>query len=198
MGQAICGDFGSASVLRFMVLGAVSSSLHPLERIAAQWRTQVLADDEAYSSSCYNWAGQLLGAVFMPKRRSGAPLRLYSMTSRREAARADVPAEWMYQLADMGEDEHAEANRQKECEIKVILDTNPFPPAAGQITRYTPTSTKPSPGPSHTPLSPRKSLTPGPSHTAEMRGDAVVWMVEEVGLAKCIPGSIHPITPPQA
>eukprot|EP00756_Hemistasia_phaeocysticola_P024847 Hpha_TRINITY_DN15974_c9_g1::TRINITY_DN15974_c9_g1_i1::g.71206::m.71206 len=28
-GQAVCGDFGSASVLRFMVLGGVASSLHP-------------------------------------------------------------------------------------------------------------------------------------------------------------------------
>eukprot|EP00756_Hemistasia_phaeocysticola_P021901 Hpha_TRINITY_DN15801_c4_g1::TRINITY_DN15801_c4_g1_i1::g.188208::m.188208 len=51
-GQAVCGDFGSASALRFMVLGAVSSSLHPFERMAAQWRTKVLADSEAYSAAC--------------------------------------------------------------------------------------------------------------------------------------------------
>eukprot|EP00756_Hemistasia_phaeocysticola_P016337 Hpha_TRINITY_DN15469_c4_g2::TRINITY_DN15469_c4_g2_i1::g.174571::m.174571 len=46
-GQAVCGDFGSSSVLRYMILGNVASSLQPLERLAAKWRTKVLADGEA-------------------------------------------------------------------------------------------------------------------------------------------------------
>eukprot|EP00756_Hemistasia_phaeocysticola_P035319 Hpha_TRINITY_DN16575_c5_g2::TRINITY_DN16575_c5_g2_i2::g.135814::m.135814 len=51
-GPAVCGSFGCATTMRFMVLGGVSSSLHPLERIAAQWRIKVLTDSEAHSSVC--------------------------------------------------------------------------------------------------------------------------------------------------
>eukprot|EP00756_Hemistasia_phaeocysticola_P030594 Hpha_TRINITY_DN16300_c4_g2::TRINITY_DN16300_c4_g2_i1::g.60562::m.60562 len=121
-GQAVCGDFGSISVLRFMVLGAVSSSLHPFERIAAQWRIEVLADFEAYSAACYNWEGRLLGAVFMAKR-GAKPLRVYSMTSKRAGAKKGGPEEWMYELAAMPEQEHAEDNKATEALIRNRLDT---------------------------------------------------------------------------
>eukprot|EP00756_Hemistasia_phaeocysticola_P038502 Hpha_TRINITY_DN16763_c4_g1::TRINITY_DN16763_c4_g1_i5::g.79590::m.79590 len=121
-GQAVCGDFGSASVLRFMVLGGLSSSLHPLERTAAQWRTKVLVDDEAYLSACFNWNGVLLGAVFMAKR-GDKPLRVYSMTSARKRAKDQGHEEWMYELANMGTGEYEEVNNAKEVLIKTKLET---------------------------------------------------------------------------
>eukprot|EP00756_Hemistasia_phaeocysticola_P021912 Hpha_TRINITY_DN15801_c4_g9::TRINITY_DN15801_c4_g9_i1::g.188230::m.188230 len=120
-GQAICGDFGSHSVLRFMVLGAVSSWLHPLERIAAQWRTKVLADGEAFSSSCYKWEGELLGAVLLHKC-GPVPRRLYKMTTPVRHAHDTVDEEWMYQLGNMLEGRHAAANTAKEVLIKRRFD----------------------------------------------------------------------------
>eukprot|EP00756_Hemistasia_phaeocysticola_P020371 Hpha_TRINITY_DN15716_c2_g1::TRINITY_DN15716_c2_g1_i2::g.37697::m.37697 len=106
-GQAVCGDFGSTSMLRFMVLGKAVCSLYPLERIAAKWRTKALADGEAYSSACYTWDGELKGAVLMAKR-GDRPVRLYNMTTRREKKAGEKPEEWMYQLENIGEGEHAE------------------------------------------------------------------------------------------
>eukprot|EP00756_Hemistasia_phaeocysticola_P027697 Hpha_TRINITY_DN16130_c0_g7::TRINITY_DN16130_c0_g7_i1::g.5750::m.5750 len=117
-GQAVSGDFGSTSVLRFMVLGGVSSSLHPLERIAAGWQTKVLADSEAFSSACYDWDAQLLGAVFITKRGE-RPLRLYGMASRRESG--EEMEEWMYQLEKIPDGMYAEANKAKETLIQVKL-----------------------------------------------------------------------------
>eukprot|EP00756_Hemistasia_phaeocysticola_P019718 Hpha_TRINITY_DN15679_c3_g3::TRINITY_DN15679_c3_g3_i1::g.97369::m.97369 len=43
-GPAVCGSFGCAETMRFMVLGAVAASLHPFERLAARWVTRVLTD----------------------------------------------------------------------------------------------------------------------------------------------------------
>eukprot|EP00756_Hemistasia_phaeocysticola_P014811 Hpha_TRINITY_DN15361_c4_g2::TRINITY_DN15361_c4_g2_i1::g.88019::m.88019 len=128
-GGTICGDFGSVSVLRFMVIGPLSYSLHPLERIAAQWRIKVLADAEAYHSASYDWDAQLLGAVFMVKR-GDKPIRLYSMTSPREESKGG-PEEWMYQIEKMGDSKHAAANKEKEKLIREGFDSVPEPPEPG-------------------------------------------------------------------
>eukprot|EP00756_Hemistasia_phaeocysticola_P007121 Hpha_TRINITY_DN14129_c0_g1::TRINITY_DN14129_c0_g1_i1::g.10638::m.10638 len=61
-GPTVCGSFGCASTMRFMMIGAVAASLHPFERLAARWGTKVLTDGESYSSSCRQWRGVLLGA----------------------------------------------------------------------------------------------------------------------------------------
>eukprot|EP00756_Hemistasia_phaeocysticola_P034194 Hpha_TRINITY_DN16509_c1_g9::TRINITY_DN16509_c1_g9_i1::g.135381::m.135381 len=121
-GQVVCGDFGSVSVLRFMVLGGLSSSLHPIERIAAQWRIKVMADNEAYSSACYNWDGELLGAVFMFKR-GNMPIRLYSIRSPRQRGEegTEQSREWMYELASMGKQKYEEVNEAKEADIRARL-----------------------------------------------------------------------------
>eukprot|EP00756_Hemistasia_phaeocysticola_P033921 Hpha_TRINITY_DN16493_c3_g1::TRINITY_DN16493_c3_g1_i1::g.159815::m.159815 len=120
-GMSVCGDFGSTAVMRYMVLGGVASSLHPFERIAARWETKVLCEAEAYSAACYRWDGELLGAVFMAKR-GDRPLRLYNMTSRRGRGN-NGPEEWMYELENMGEGKHADANKARDALIKAKLDT---------------------------------------------------------------------------
>eukprot|EP00756_Hemistasia_phaeocysticola_P014579 Hpha_TRINITY_DN15344_c8_g5::TRINITY_DN15344_c8_g5_i1::g.89582::m.89582 len=100
-GHAVCGDFGCPSAMRFMVLGRVSSSLHPFERVAAMWGIGVLADDHAYSSASVSWDGRLLGAVFLTKRDPGA-IRVYDITSKRpERENKTGHVEWMYELAKM-------------------------------------------------------------------------------------------------
>eukprot|EP00756_Hemistasia_phaeocysticola_P033652 Hpha_TRINITY_DN16476_c2_g1::TRINITY_DN16476_c2_g1_i2::g.160528::m.160528 len=116
-GQVVCGDFGSFSVLRFMVLGGVASSLHPFERIAARWCIKGLADVAAYSSSCYQWQGTLLAALFVPKRGS-APLRVFSMTTRRPQGQEE---EWMYALQRMEASPCEGPNAQREAQIKECL-----------------------------------------------------------------------------
>eukprot|EP00756_Hemistasia_phaeocysticola_P011672 Hpha_TRINITY_DN15136_c3_g2::TRINITY_DN15136_c3_g2_i1::g.129002::m.129002 len=60
-GPAVCGSFGCASTMRFMVLGGVAASLHPFERLASRWGTKMLADVDAYSSASRQWGGLLLG-----------------------------------------------------------------------------------------------------------------------------------------
>eukprot|EP00756_Hemistasia_phaeocysticola_P018953 Hpha_TRINITY_DN15628_c6_g4::TRINITY_DN15628_c6_g4_i2::g.98088::m.98088 len=123
-GQAVCGDFGSASALRFMVLGRVSSSLHPLERIAAQWRTKVLADGEAFSSACFNWQGEMLGAVLMAKRDTKR-LCLYSMISKRRRIDGVGSDEWMYELENMAKSDYDDVNDAKAVLIKARLNALP-------------------------------------------------------------------------
>eukprot|EP00756_Hemistasia_phaeocysticola_P032334 Hpha_TRINITY_DN16402_c1_g2::TRINITY_DN16402_c1_g2_i1::g.160950::m.160950 len=78
-GQVSCGDFGSATVLRFMVLGPVASSLYPMERLAAKWRIPALVDMATYTEASETWGGTLLGAVIILKRSSRA-LAIYSMS----------------------------------------------------------------------------------------------------------------------
>eukprot|EP00756_Hemistasia_phaeocysticola_P044080 Hpha_TRINITY_DN17662_c0_g1::TRINITY_DN17662_c0_g1_i1::g.158811::m.158811 len=63
-----------------MVMGGVACSLYCFERIASRWKVGVLADGATYALACRRATGLLLGAVFFPKRGTGA-LRLYSMTS---------------------------------------------------------------------------------------------------------------------
>jgi len=113
-GQAVCGDFGSSSVLRFMVLGGVASSLYPFERIAAEWHIKALADGEAYSSAFYSWEGELLGAAIMTKpKRGSAPLYLYNMASARPTAERGRSQEWMYELENIRESRYSDANAAK-------------------------------------------------------------------------------------
>eukprot|EP00756_Hemistasia_phaeocysticola_P012914 Hpha_TRINITY_DN15236_c4_g3::TRINITY_DN15236_c4_g3_i1::g.65451::m.65451 len=122
-GQAVCGDFGSTSVLRFMVLGALSSSLHPLERTAARWQIKVLADGEAFSCACFTWEGELLGSVFL-RKRGQKPVNLYAMGSRKSTEGTNVE-EWMYVLDKMEKGTYDEANEAKTKQIKEALERMP-------------------------------------------------------------------------
>eukprot|EP00756_Hemistasia_phaeocysticola_P019307 Hpha_TRINITY_DN15650_c8_g1::TRINITY_DN15650_c8_g1_i1::g.98271::m.98271 len=117
-GQAVCGDFGSYSVLRFMVLGGVSASLHPIERVAANWGVVALADGEAFASACYGWDGLLLGALVMQKRVEC--LKVYSMTSRlRREERG--PEEWMYEIGRLPKGQSNETNEKRELLIRSVF-----------------------------------------------------------------------------
>eukprot|EP00756_Hemistasia_phaeocysticola_P032332 Hpha_TRINITY_DN16402_c1_g1::TRINITY_DN16402_c1_g1_i1::g.160946::m.160946 len=118
-GQAVCGDFGGPSMLRFMSLGGVPCSLYPLERVAALWNVGVLGDCEAYHAACFSWNGILMGAVFYNKRSKG-PVRLYKMTCRRGGEKG-TSEEWMYTLAALQPGLHARANEEKEAQVREKL-----------------------------------------------------------------------------
>jgi len=130
-GPAVCGDFGSTSVLRFMVLGGLASSLYPFERLAARWRIKGLIDEKVQSSACFTWEEELLGAVFIQKRGNAA-LMIYSITGRKGLHGA--PDEWMYELARIGDGKHGEANRIREEAIQDKLATKLSSPTEAEMT----------------------------------------------------------------
>eukprot|EP00756_Hemistasia_phaeocysticola_P009723 Hpha_TRINITY_DN14943_c2_g2::TRINITY_DN14943_c2_g2_i1::g.143090::m.143090 len=122
-GQVVCGTFGSEKALRFMILGGLASSLHPFERVAAQWRVQLLADGEAYNQACHSWRGLMLGAVFIPKR-GHMPMRVYSMTSRRANFDASFGAEDVLRvLQEPAMMDEADGNRPLDKLIDERLDS---------------------------------------------------------------------------
>eukprot|EP00756_Hemistasia_phaeocysticola_P019914 Hpha_TRINITY_DN15689_c7_g1::TRINITY_DN15689_c7_g1_i1::g.100651::m.100651 len=119
-GTAVCGSFGCATTMRFMVLGGVAASLHPFERLAARWGTQVLADGDAYSAACRQWRGVLLGAVFLPKRGVGA-LRVYSMVSKkRDSAAEDGMLELFEDDSPGSDDDNASMNQRLASELQQL------------------------------------------------------------------------------
>eukprot|EP00756_Hemistasia_phaeocysticola_P036886 Hpha_TRINITY_DN16666_c1_g1::TRINITY_DN16666_c1_g1_i1::g.178516::m.178516 len=120
-GLVTCGDFGSSSALRYMVLGRTASSLYPLERVAALWRVAVLVDGDGFESVRYTWDGILLGAVVLAKRSKNAPVRLYSVLSTRgEGASqcASISEEWMYAMASLVPSHYAEQNEEREKAVR--------------------------------------------------------------------------------
>eukprot|EP01065_Artemidia_motanka_P027007 TRINITY_DN3224_c0_g2_i1.p1 TRINITY_DN3224_c0_g2~~TRINITY_DN3224_c0_g2_i1.p1 ORF type:complete len:597 (+),score=206.18 TRINITY_DN3224_c0_g2_i1:58-1848(+) len=95
-GQVLCGEFGSAELRRFMVLGPVVNATLCLERVASQ-NGAVLADDAvgrcADVLTCF--FTQLVERVVFAK--SGPrPFLLWRLRGKRETGGG--PAEWMYEL----------------------------------------------------------------------------------------------------
>eukprot|EP00756_Hemistasia_phaeocysticola_P012930 Hpha_TRINITY_DN15236_c6_g7::TRINITY_DN15236_c6_g7_i1::g.65471::m.65471 len=123
-GRAVCGPFGSISLLRFMILGGVSSTLHPLERTAAEWRVKALTDEEAANGALRNWNGMLLAAMFIRKRGPKA-IRVYSMTSRRRADwdQEGADEEILRDFVDGEGGEHARRNQEVEGYIEDRLQS---------------------------------------------------------------------------
>eukprot|EP00756_Hemistasia_phaeocysticola_P004434 Hpha_TRINITY_DN12804_c0_g1::TRINITY_DN12804_c0_g1_i1::g.24148::m.24148 len=125
-GSAVGGDFGSSTMLRFMVLGPVASSLHPLERLAAKWRIHVLIDEEAQGSAFDTWEGLLLGAVMYEKRTPKA-IYIYTVTApRRPMGAIDAEEggyhEWMYSLAEIPDGANTQRNDDTAARIKAEME----------------------------------------------------------------------------
>eukprot|EP00756_Hemistasia_phaeocysticola_P010702 Hpha_TRINITY_DN15036_c1_g10::TRINITY_DN15036_c1_g10_i1::g.123316::m.123316 len=95
-GPVVSGDFGGSSLVRYMVLGSLTSFLSQVERIARQWNCTVLASQEAYGAAEFQWDGVLKGAVTY-KKWSNAANRLFSIVEYKGIKNQDNE-EWMYQL----------------------------------------------------------------------------------------------------
>eukprot|EP00756_Hemistasia_phaeocysticola_P007590 Hpha_TRINITY_DN14328_c0_g1::TRINITY_DN14328_c0_g1_i1::g.87198::m.87198 len=93
-GYAVCGDFGSISLMRFMILGSVASFLPHVERVARRWNCRVLVSQETYGDTALMWDGLLIGAVVYKKMRE-APNRLFSITEHK-GVQPQENTEWMY------------------------------------------------------------------------------------------------------
>eukprot|EP00756_Hemistasia_phaeocysticola_P030987 Hpha_TRINITY_DN16323_c4_g1::TRINITY_DN16323_c4_g1_i4::g.60800::m.60800 len=174
-GPVVCGSFGCATTMRFMVLGGVAASLHPFERLAARWGIKVLADGDTYSTACQQWRGLLLGAVFLHKRRGVGALRVYRMTSKR---RDDTPPEHgLFKLMEVEPDENAFIRNKIDEELRhlhsIHSDAGPFSGwgcGASSMDGSTP------------PHTPQTDDAEDPTDGAE---DTILWKVSEVGLVPC-------------
>eukprot|EP00756_Hemistasia_phaeocysticola_P011675 Hpha_TRINITY_DN15136_c3_g4::TRINITY_DN15136_c3_g4_i2::g.129005::m.129005 len=85
-GNALCGDFGCRSLLRFMALGPVTSSLQPLERLAARWSQEAIVD--ANTQAGISGQSFLAIAVVMLPKRGKMPIPLYTYLPT-DTAKAD-------------------------------------------------------------------------------------------------------------
>lgn len=99
-GQALCGDFGSSSLRRYMCLGGVSSMVAATDRLAAAWGIQVQIDDFVHSDASVFWCCRLLERCVYPKRGSEKPFMLWEVVSQKSKAAEEMGSgEWMYQLS---------------------------------------------------------------------------------------------------
>eukprot|EP01062_Namystynia_karyoxenos_P049666 TRINITY_DN3810_c1_g1_i1.p1 TRINITY_DN3810_c1_g1~~TRINITY_DN3810_c1_g1_i1.p1 ORF type:complete len:776 (+),score=162.12 TRINITY_DN3810_c1_g1_i1:92-2329(+) len=94
-GLAVCGDFGSASAQRFMVIGGLSSALGMMDRLAARWEVPLLTDGLVQDDIQDFWFTRLRKLVVYPKRGNPAPLKLWEVVGERQVGSDD---EWMYAL----------------------------------------------------------------------------------------------------
>eukprot|EP01062_Namystynia_karyoxenos_P020605 TRINITY_DN177_c0_g2_i1.p1 TRINITY_DN177_c0_g2~~TRINITY_DN177_c0_g2_i1.p1 ORF type:complete len:669 (+),score=157.99 TRINITY_DN177_c0_g2_i1:83-2008(+) len=94
-GSALCGDFGSATSQRFMVIGGVASFVAAAERAAAAWRVGTLIDSVVHADAQQNWNCRVRKYVHFPKL-TPKPIGLWEvLTDRLQDGPAD---EWMYEL----------------------------------------------------------------------------------------------------
>eukprot|EP00756_Hemistasia_phaeocysticola_P054000 Hpha_TRINITY_DN29948_c0_g1::TRINITY_DN29948_c0_g1_i1::g.131809::m.131809/K02058/ABC.SS.S; simple sugar transport system substrate-binding protein len=117
-GPALCGDFGSSSMLRFMVLGGAASALLPLARLAALWRLEILLDAQCQSDAVFSYDLKMLGAVLYAKR-SDTPVPVYLLTGQRQTSTVDPHEGWMYLSETRGKWE--EHNRAMEGRLRASL-----------------------------------------------------------------------------
>eukprot|EP00662_Eupelagonemidae_sp_cell21_P020101 gene20101-34121_t len=99
-GTALCGDYGSGSMQRFMHLGGVCSLLHVAERMGARWRAPVIADG-AVRGGAGDWRCRLRDHAVYPKRGSPAPFALWEVL---EGGGGDGGGEFMWDGARGGSD----------------------------------------------------------------------------------------------
>eukprot|EP01062_Namystynia_karyoxenos_P071527 TRINITY_DN670_c0_g1_i1.p1 TRINITY_DN670_c0_g1~~TRINITY_DN670_c0_g1_i1.p1 ORF type:complete len:1027 (+),score=176.82 TRINITY_DN670_c0_g1_i1:120-3200(+) len=109
-GLATVGDFGTLEMRRFMLVGGLPCLLQVLERVAAQWRTELIIDNGVYADAQTSWHCKLRERVCFAKRGPDA-FNLWQVVG--EAARADGGGheEWMYELDNQTKNPFEEYNK---------------------------------------------------------------------------------------
>eukprot|EP01062_Namystynia_karyoxenos_P071182 TRINITY_DN665_c3_g2_i2.p1 TRINITY_DN665_c3_g2~~TRINITY_DN665_c3_g2_i2.p1 ORF type:complete len:737 (+),score=180.69 TRINITY_DN665_c3_g2_i2:104-2212(+) len=97
-GKALCGDFGSATAQRFMVLGPLSSFAPAVERAAAAWGVAVLIDPVVQLDIEQFWSCRLRRKVRFPKLGTSEHLALWEVLQDNLEGCAGAADEWMYEL----------------------------------------------------------------------------------------------------
>eukprot|EP01065_Artemidia_motanka_P014828 TRINITY_DN1865_c3_g2_i1.p1 TRINITY_DN1865_c3_g2~~TRINITY_DN1865_c3_g2_i1.p1 ORF type:complete len:630 (+),score=81.57 TRINITY_DN1865_c3_g2_i1:174-1892(+) len=107
-GSAVCGDFGTAEMRRFMLLGSAVNTLLCLERVAAQME-MVLVDEVigADPDVTSNFFTALVERLFYAKR--GTPFLVWYLSAKQDCGHG--PAEWMYEIERRAPNPHEAWNR---------------------------------------------------------------------------------------
>eukprot|EP01062_Namystynia_karyoxenos_P011227 TRINITY_DN14011_c0_g1_i1.p1 TRINITY_DN14011_c0_g1~~TRINITY_DN14011_c0_g1_i1.p1 ORF type:complete len:688 (+),score=138.57 TRINITY_DN14011_c0_g1_i1:107-2065(+) len=103
-GRSLCGDFGSAAIVRFMLIGREHNLLTVLERAAACWRIGVLTTDQTHADLTDTWQCRLHSAATFHKRGAGRRMLLWEILRERRGEEGVGCSEWMYELEAMGDD----------------------------------------------------------------------------------------------
>eukprot|EP01062_Namystynia_karyoxenos_P079696 TRINITY_DN8453_c0_g1_i1.p1 TRINITY_DN8453_c0_g1~~TRINITY_DN8453_c0_g1_i1.p1 ORF type:complete len:702 (+),score=143.08 TRINITY_DN8453_c0_g1_i1:139-2106(+) len=93
-GSAVCGDFGTTSLLRFMAVGGIHCMLQAADRLAAQWKTGILIDAHTNDDVAATFRCRLVTTAHYAKRGSPVPVDLWEAIEPTE----DVMTEWMYAM----------------------------------------------------------------------------------------------------
>eukprot|EP01065_Artemidia_motanka_P031131 TRINITY_DN3734_c0_g1_i1.p1 TRINITY_DN3734_c0_g1~~TRINITY_DN3734_c0_g1_i1.p1 ORF type:complete len:624 (+),score=176.19 TRINITY_DN3734_c0_g1_i1:27-1874(+) len=96
-GVVLCGDFGTAELLRFMMLGSVPNQLQCLERVAAQLPAVLV--DEAVGADVDSCFFTVLLERLRYRKRGPQPFYVWRLAGLRRQPSAD---EWMYELQRLG------------------------------------------------------------------------------------------------
>eukprot|EP01062_Namystynia_karyoxenos_P039455 TRINITY_DN2866_c6_g1_i1.p1 TRINITY_DN2866_c6_g1~~TRINITY_DN2866_c6_g1_i1.p1 ORF type:complete len:687 (+),score=115.49 TRINITY_DN2866_c6_g1_i1:88-2148(+) len=94
-GSALCGDFGSATAQRFMVIGGVSSFTAAVERAAAAWHVSTLIDSAVRQDTESTWYCRLRKRVIFPKV-SRKSIGLWEVVGAAGGPKENE--EWMYEM----------------------------------------------------------------------------------------------------
>eukprot|EP01065_Artemidia_motanka_P046266 TRINITY_DN6969_c0_g1_i1.p1 TRINITY_DN6969_c0_g1~~TRINITY_DN6969_c0_g1_i1.p1 ORF type:complete len:687 (+),score=139.75 TRINITY_DN6969_c0_g1_i1:148-2208(+) len=99
-GKGACGDFGSATLQRFMVVGKVQSALYLLDRLVARWRLRVLVDNIVQSDASTAFECRAVRTVSNPAFPTGETA-LWEVVRPLRTDRHASQGEWMYGLESM-------------------------------------------------------------------------------------------------
>eukprot|EP01065_Artemidia_motanka_P026773 TRINITY_DN32020_c0_g1_i1.p1 TRINITY_DN32020_c0_g1~~TRINITY_DN32020_c0_g1_i1.p1 ORF type:complete len:617 (+),score=129.90 TRINITY_DN32020_c0_g1_i1:63-1913(+) len=94
-GCAVCGDFGSNTATRFMMLTRRTSLLFALERLGTALRLPVLMEDSMYDAVALHYAARLCAVAVYRAKFPDQNVRVWEVW--REHARVDQQ-EWMYAI----------------------------------------------------------------------------------------------------
>eukprot|EP00665_Eupelagonemidae_sp_cell47_P010759 gene10759-biopygen1289 len=98
--QALCGDFGCSSQMRFMAIGGLSSLVAVVERFATRREIPGLVDAAVHADVETNWYCRLRELVIYDKSGNDRPQILWEVLGEAEQRDPGLANEWMYQLAN--------------------------------------------------------------------------------------------------
>eukprot|EP01062_Namystynia_karyoxenos_P009963 TRINITY_DN13529_c0_g1_i1.p1 TRINITY_DN13529_c0_g1~~TRINITY_DN13529_c0_g1_i1.p1 ORF type:complete len:699 (+),score=129.14 TRINITY_DN13529_c0_g1_i1:66-2099(+) len=102
-GNCLVGDFGSATIVRYMIIGSPANAIGPIERLAAAWRAKVLVDGAVHADVAQTWFCRLRCSAVFPKLGHEREFPLWQLYGQRSKDEGE-PEEWMYELDAMQQD----------------------------------------------------------------------------------------------
>eukprot|EP00665_Eupelagonemidae_sp_cell47_P012727 gene12727-biopygen2231 len=92
--KALCGDFGSETQQRYMIIGGVSSLVTAVERVAVQAKVPILIDDQVHANVETKWNCRLHDSVIYAKRGTQQALLVWELSSENNDTGTSFPDDW--------------------------------------------------------------------------------------------------------